>query len=68
MGGADAADSPAARVVAIGPLTDVASAILLDREVIEQRVVVVWVGGSTIRPWTRGSTKPTLRPCRASMA
>jgi inosine-uridine nucleoside N-ribohydrolase len=33
-------------VVAIGPLTDVASAILLDRSVIEQRVIVVWVGGA----------------------
>lgn len=32
-------------VVAIGPLTDVASAILLDREVIEQRAIIVWVGG-----------------------
>jgi inosine-uridine nucleoside N-ribohydrolase len=32
-------------LVAIGPLTDVASAILLDREVIEQRAIVVWVGG-----------------------
>lgn len=32
-------------VIAIGPLTDVASAILLDREVIEERVIVVWVGG-----------------------
>ena len=32
-------------VVAIGPLTDVASAILLDREAIEQRAIIVWVGG-----------------------
>ena len=32
-------------LVAIGPLTDVASAILLDREVVEQRTIIVWVGG-----------------------
>jgi inosine-uridine nucleoside N-ribohydrolase len=32
-------------LIAIGPLTDVASAILLDREVIEQRAIIVWVGG-----------------------
>ena len=32
-------------VACIGPLTDVASAILLDRDIIEQRVIVVWVGG-----------------------
>jgi purine nucleosidase len=33
-------------VVAIGPLTDVVSAILLDRKLIEQHVIVVWVGGA----------------------
>ncbi len=55
-----AQDSPGARLIieeartspetlfvaCIGPLPDIASALLLERELIEGRVTVVWVGGA----------------------
>lgn len=33
-------------VAVLGPLTDVASALLMNRDLIERRVIVVWIGGA----------------------
>lgn len=38
-------------VAVLGPLTDVASALLLDPALVESRVVVVWVGGPPYGEW-----------------
>lgn len=42
-------------VAFLGPLTDMASAILLDPEIVNRDVVVVWIGGSGYRGYDFGS-------------
>lgn len=39
-----AADDPL-YIAFLGPLTDMASAILLDREIVHRHVIVIWIGG-----------------------
>ncbi|TYB50545.1 nucleoside hydrolase [Nonomuraea sp. PA05] len=49
-----ASDGDPLHVAFLGPLTDMATAILLDPELVRRPVVVIWIGGSGYRGYDEG--------------
>ena len=50
-----------------GPLTDMASAILLDPEIVDRHVIVIWIGGVRLRRLD-GPTPASSSTCRNDIA